>query len=85
MGVVAILAFLMVSRMRYYSFKTLDLRKRRSYVAIIFLGLIICGIWVSSEPVLLAIALTYGLSGIILWITSKFRHHPPVPEEVHAA
>jgi CDP-diacylglycerol--serine O-phosphatidyltransferase len=85
MGVVAILAFLMVSRMRYYSFKTLDLRRRRSYIAIIFLGLIICGIWVSSEPVLLIIALTYGLSGIILRITSKFRPHPPAPEEVHVA
>jgi CDP-diacylglycerol--serine O-phosphatidyltransferase len=85
MGVVAILAFLMVSRMRYYSFKTLDLRKRRSYVAIIFLGLIICGIWVSSEPVLLIIALTYGLSGIILRITTKFRPHPAAPGEGHKA
>ena len=85
LGVVALLAFLMVSRMRYYSFKTLDLRKRRSYVAIIFLGLIIWGIWVYSEPVLLAIALTYTLSGIVLRITSKFRSHPPAPQEVHAA
>ncbi len=85
MGVVAILAFLMVSRMRYYTFKTLDLRKRRSYIAIIFLGLIIWAIWVYSEPVLLAIALIYALSGIILRITSKFRSHPPAPEEVHAA
>jgi CDP-diacylglycerol--serine O-phosphatidyltransferase len=85
MGVVAILAFLMVSRMRYYSFKTLDLRRRRSYIAIIFLGLIIWAIWVYSEPVLLTIALTYALSGIVLRITSKFRSHPPAPEEVHAA
>jgi CDP-diacylglycerol--serine O-phosphatidyltransferase len=85
MVVVAILAFLMVSRMRYYSFKTLDLRRRRSYIAIIFLGLIIWGIWVYSEPVLLTIAVTYALSGIILRITSKFRPHPPTPEEVHAA
>jgi CDP-diacylglycerol--serine O-phosphatidyltransferase len=85
MTVVAILAFLMVSRMRYFSFKALDLRRRRSYIAIIFLGLIIWAIWVYSEPVLLAIALTYALSGIILRITSKFRAHPPAPEEVHAA
>jgi CDP-diacylglycerol--serine O-phosphatidyltransferase len=85
MAVVALLAFLMVSRMRYYSFKTLDLRRRRSYIAIIFLGLIIWAIWVYSEPVLLAMALTYALSGIVLRITSKFRPHPPTPEEVHAA
>ena len=85
MVVVALLAFLMVSRMRYYSFKTVDLRRRRSYIAIIFLGLIIWAIWVYSEPVLLTIALTYALSGIILRITSKFRPHPPAPQQVHAA
>ena len=33
--VVGILGFLMISRMRYYSFKTLDLHKRRSYLGII--------------------------------------------------
>lgn len=83
--VVGILAFLMVSRMRYYSFKALDLRKRRSYLAVIFIGLIIWGIWSFSEPVLLTLALTYALSGILLRITSKIRPHPPAPEEVHAA
>jgi CDP-diacylglycerol--serine O-phosphatidyltransferase len=85
LAIVALLAFLMVSRMRYYSFKTLDLLKRRSYLAIILLGLIIWAIWLYSEPVLLTIAVTYALSGIILRITSKFRPHPPAPEEVHAA
>ena len=84
--VVGLLAFLMVSRMRYYSFKALDLRKRRSYVLIIFLGLVIWAIWLYSEPVLLAIAVTYALSGIILRIISmRHRTHPPEPEEVHAA
>ena len=84
MAVVAFLAFLMVSRLRYYSFKTLDLRRRRSYIAIIFLGLIIWGIFVYSEPVLLALALAYTASGIILRFTSRFRSHPPAPQEVHA-
>jgi CDP-diacylglycerol--serine O-phosphatidyltransferase len=83
--VVGILAFLMVSRMRYYSFKALDLRRRRSYLAVIFIGLVIWGIWSFSEPVLLTLALTYALSGVVLRITSKFRPRPPTPEEVHAA
>jgi CDP-diacylglycerol--serine O-phosphatidyltransferase len=82
---VGILAFLMVSRMRYYSFKTLDLRKRRSYLVLILIGLIIWGVFFYSEPVLLTLALTYALSGILLRISSKFRPHPPAPEEVHAA
>ena len=85
MGIVALLAFLMVSRMRYYSFKTLDLRRRRSYIAIILLGLIVWGIWVYSEPVLLSMALIYSLSGILLRIISKFRPHPTAPQEVRVA
>jgi len=76
---------LMVSRMRYYSFKTIDLRRRRSYIAIILVGLVVWGIWVYSEPVLLTIAVSYALSGIVLRIASKFRPHPPASEEVHAA
>ena len=83
--VVGVLGFLMVSRMRYYSFKALDLRKRRTYLAIIAIGLVIGGMWFYSEPVLLTVAITYAVSGIVLRITSKIRPHPPAPEEVHAA
>jgi hypothetical protein len=71
--------------MRYWSFKTHNLRKRRSYLGIIVIGLIIVGIWRFSEPVLLTIGITYALSGIVLRIISKIRPHPPAPEEVHAA
>ena len=83
--VIALLAFLMVSRMRYYSFKALDLRRRRPYVAIILIGIVVWAIWAYSEQVLLTIALTYLLSGLLLRLTSRLRPHPPAPEEVHAA
>jgi len=82
---VGILGFLMISRMRYYSFKALDLRKRWSYLGIIVIGLVIGLIWIFSQPILLTFAITYTLSGIILRIISKIRPHPPHPEEVHAA
>jgi CDP-diacylglycerol--serine O-phosphatidyltransferase len=85
LGVTAVLALLMVSRVRYYSFKAFDLRRRRPHVAIIMIGLIVWAIWAFSEPVLLTIALTYGLSGPIMRITSRFRTNPPAPEEVHAS
>ncbi|MBI1983634.1 MAG: CDP-diacylglycerol--serine O-phosphatidyltransferase [Acidobacteria bacterium] len=85
LGVVAVLAFLMVSRLRYYSFKALDLRRRRPYVAIIIIGLIVWAIWAFSEPVLLTMALTYVLSGPIDRLTSRLRPPPPEPKEVHAA
>jgi CDP-diacylglycerol--serine O-phosphatidyltransferase len=83
--VVGILGFLMISRMRYYSFKVLDLRKRWSYLGIIVIGLAIGLVWIFSQPILLTVASTYALSGIILRIVSKIRPHPPHPEEVHAA
>jgi CDP-diacylglycerol--serine O-phosphatidyltransferase len=83
--IVAVLAFLMVSRVRYYSFKTVDLRRRRRYVAIILIGIIIYAIWAYSELVLLALATTYALSGPLARATSRSRTHPPRPEEARAA
>jgi CDP-diacylglycerol--serine O-phosphatidyltransferase len=84
LGVVGVLATLMVSRVRYYSFKAWDLRRRRPYVAIIAIGLVVWAIWAFSESVLLTVALTYALSGPIARLTSRFRPHPPAPEEAHA-
>lgn len=83
--IVGVLAFLMVSTVRYPSFKTVDLRRRRSYVAIILIGIIIYAIWAYSEPALLLIATTYALWGPLARLISRFRPHPPRPEEVHAA
>jgi CDP-diacylglycerol--serine O-phosphatidyltransferase len=85
LGIVAGLAFLMVSRVRYYSFKTLDLRRPRSYMLIILIGLVVYLIVEFSEPVLLTIAVTYALSGPVARLTSRLRPHPPAPKEVHAA
>jgi len=85
LAVMALLAFLMVSRVRYYSFKTLDLRRRRPYVLVILFGVIIWSIFAFSEPVLLTMALTYLLSGPIGRIISRLRPQPPAPKEVHAA
>jgi CDP-diacylglycerol---serine O-phosphatidyltransferase len=85
MAAMVMLGFLMVSRMRYYSFKALDLGKRRSHLGIVIIGLIIVGIWLFSEPVLLTIAMTYTISGFVLKLTSRIRPSPPAPEEVHAA
>jgi CDP-diacylglycerol--serine O-phosphatidyltransferase len=85
LGIVAVVATLMVSRVRYHSFKALDWRRRRPYVIIIVIGLIVWAIWAFSEPVLLTLALTYTLSGPVARLLSRFRPHPPAPEEVHAA
>lgn len=79
------LAFLMVSRVRYHSFKALDLRRRRPYFTIIFISLVILAILFYSEPVLLVLALTYALSGIIHEIPGRSRPpNPPLPDELEA-
>lgn len=78
------LAFLMVSRVRYYSFKSVDLRRRRPYVTTIFIGLVILAILFYSEPVLLVLALAYALSGLLHEMPSRQRPGPSFPEEVKA-
>ncbi len=89
--IVGFAAYLMVSRVRYFSFKAIDLRKKHSYLFIIVLGLIVWAIWAYSEPVLLALAFVYFLSGPVLRLVNRSRSHPPSPKaqespgrEVHA-
>ena len=77
LAVVGVLAFLMVSRVRYYSFKTLDLSRRRPFVAIIFIGIIVWAIWTYSEPVLMVIATAYLVSGPLNRFISRV--HPRTP------
>ena len=84
-ALVAILAFLMVSRVRYPSFKAFDLRRRRSFVTIILIGMIVFGIWAFSEQVLLILAVIYSSSGPVSRLISRIRPHPPAPKEVHAS
>ncbi len=79
------LGFLMVSRVRYFTFKKLDLRRRRPYVTVILIGLIVWLIVFYSEPVLLIIALTYALSGVIQRFPGKHRPGPPPPQEVQTS
>lgn len=82
---VGVLAFLMVSRVRYPSFKGIDLRRRRPYVTIILIGVVVYLIWAFSEQVLMILATVYALSGPFARFTSKIHPHPPAPEEVPAS
>jgi len=81
---VGVLSFLMVSRVRYPSFKNVDLRQRRPYVAVILIGLIIYLVYAYSEYVLLLFTVGYMLSGPTSRLLSRHRPSPPPPQEVHA-
>ncbi|MBI2820495.1 MAG: phosphatidylcholine/phosphatidylserine synthase [Acidobacteria bacterium] len=66
-------AILMVSTWRYYSFKDLDLRKRHKFAVVIVMGTIVGLIWFYSQPVLLLIATTYLLSGVVAKVSHSLR------------
>jgi CDP-diacylglycerol--serine O-phosphatidyltransferase len=85
LAIIGCTALLMVSRIRYFSFKAIDLRRRRPSFVIIVIGAIVWAVWAFSEYVLLTLALTYGLSGPLARLLSRIRPQPPAPEEVHAS
>jgi CDP-diacylglycerol--serine O-phosphatidyltransferase len=88
MIVVGLVSFFMVSRLRYPTFKTVDLRRRRSYMGIILIGIAVYAIWAYSEYVLLVVAVVYAFYGPAARLASKLRPHPPSTSsagtEVHA-
>lgn len=72
---VVLLSWLMVSRVRYRSFKQLDMRTRRSGVTVFLLAALMVAVALYPKPVLLGIALTYAASGPVAWIFERVR--PP--------
>jgi CDP-diacylglycerol--serine O-phosphatidyltransferase len=87
LGVLAVLAFLMVSTWRYPSFKEIHLTGARSPLTIILFGALIVLIAYYSQPVLLALATLYVGTGIVIRIAGiirrKFRPQPPSPLPEH--
>jgi CDP-diacylglycerol--serine O-phosphatidyltransferase len=88
--ILAVIAgLLMVSRVRYFSFKTLPIGDRVPFVWIILAVLIIVALALNPAMVLLALATTYALSGLVitLWglrnrasrrrLRAARRHAPP--------
>lgn len=72
--------FLMVSTIRYRSFKSLDLRSRRSYVAILAIPLALILVGLDPQWFLLAVASAYCLSGPVVQLASllfRKRSDPP--------
>ena len=85
LALLALLSFLMVSTWRYPSFKDLSLTRPRSPLTFIFMGAVIFLIWSFSQPALLAMSVSYMLSGIVIRIggITRRRLKPPPPEPEH--
>lgn len=86
LAMIYVLAFLMVSNIRYFSFKELDLAKRKPFSIFIFVILSMIVIIMQPVIVLFVFALAYVFSGpvnmILAWRKKRtLRKMEPVPEE----
>lgn len=70
---VTLVALLMVSTWRYPSFKQINVSKPRSPLVVLIVGGTALLIWLWSRPVLLILATTYTLSGILLRVGGIIR------------
>jgi CDP-diacylglycerol--serine O-phosphatidyltransferase len=77
MALVAILGTLMVSTLRYSSFKSVGTNRRSTRMMILIVGTAGMLIWLYSRYALLAIVLAYVLQGILFRIGALFRRRPP--------
>lgn len=81
---VFVIAFLMVSTWRFYSFKELNLGKPQNFRWIIVIGGSIGLCWFFSRYVLFLLALFYTLAGVLARLTFVFRRPslpPPSPQD----
>jgi len=85
LALIALVSFLMVSTWRYPSFKDLSLTRPRSPLTIILVGGIIFLVASFSRPALLAMSVSYMLSGIVIRLggIARRRLKPPRPEPEH--
>jgi CDP-diacylglycerol--serine O-phosphatidyltransferase len=80
----ALLAVLMVSRVRYTSFKNIGPKSNKPFIILPLISLLVAGIWFYSQWVLLVIASAYVAHGPLLkvWgLLGRFRPQSPKSEE----
>ena len=86
LSLLIVLAFLMVSTFRYWSFKNVDLRSRRSYVNVVGIAVLLVVFNMHPEWVLLVIATGFWLSGPLVYLYGVvFRRRPGAPPVVAAS
>ena len=71
---VAVLAGLMASTVRYFSVKGVKWHRRQPSLAMVLVGLMVAAVLMYSEEALLLIAGTYAASGVTLHLVRAVRH-----------
>ena len=69
-----ILGFLMVSTVRYYSFKDIPWSRKQPSITVIVICLLVAIIWKYSEAVLVIFAATYAIVGLVMHLVRFLRH-----------
>ena len=73
LGLILMLSLLMVSGLKYYSFKDLDIRRRHPHLVILIFAFFIVAVFTHPQVVLLTMATTYAVSGIVFKFSALFR------------
>jgi CDP-diacylglycerol--serine O-phosphatidyltransferase len=76
MALVAVLSVLMVSTIRYSSFKAVGMSKRSTANAMLFIAAVGMLVWLYSRYVLLLLVGAYVLHGVLFRVASLFRARP---------
>lgn len=82
LAMVVLVAYVMVSTWRFFSFKEIHFGSRQPFRLIVIFGLLFAAVWFYSEWVLFLLALTYMFSGILWrlqWLFRRRRSTPPPP------
>jgi CDP-diacylglycerol--serine O-phosphatidyltransferase len=86
LSLMIVLSFLMVSTFRYWSFKKVDLKTRRSYVNVVGIAVLLVVFNMHPDWALLALATFFWLSGPLAYaIGLVFRRRPGPPPVVAAS
>jgi CDP-diacylglycerol--serine O-phosphatidyltransferase len=86
LSLMIVLSFLMVSTFRYWSFKKVDLKTRRSYVNVVGIAVLLVVFNMHPDWALLALATFFWLSGPLAYMIGLvFRRRPGPPPVVAAS
>jgi CDP-diacylglycerol--serine O-phosphatidyltransferase len=78
-ALIIIITILMISRVRYRSFKDIDLKSRKSYVYIFFFAFALVAIAVEPKYAIFGLALAYLFSGLIPLLLAYLRRVFSIP------
>jgi CDP-diacylglycerol--serine O-phosphatidyltransferase len=79
LAVMVVPALLMVSTIRFSSFKTIDAQQRRSYKVVALVALVIAVIQLHPNIVLLVLAYLYMVTGLVGAVWSRLRRRGTAP------